>query len=87
MECRLLGKIRVVINYVHYNANAVLVKGHDKLLELSYAPFAVGGVGRIAPLREVVVFGIVPPVILRREGLFLIILLDRIADGVPYQND
>ena len=41
LKSRLLGIVSVIVYHVHYNANAVLVKCHNKLFELSYPALRV----------------------------------------------
>ena len=76
----------MVIDNVHYHANARIVQSHYHLLELVDPDLAVIGIGRIAALGHVVVLGIVAPVELRLGGGLVDrrVIVDRLQMYVRY---
>ena len=62
----------MIVYHVHYNANAVLVKCHNKLFEFSYPALRVIRVCGIRPLKAVEVLRVITPVILIEPGLALV---------------
>ena len=64
--------VHMVVDHVHHHPDARLVQGGHHLLELADPHLAVVGVGRIAALGDVVVGGIVAPVVLQPEGPALV---------------
>ena len=71
VERRILRSVSVVVNHVHYNAYAPLVRRLDKLLELPYPYLAVVGIGGIAALGNIVVQRVVAPVEARVRVAFV----------------
>ena len=63
-----LVAVHMVVHHVHHHADARLVEGGHHLLELLDPHFAVVGVGGIAALGDIIVGGVVPPVVLQPEG-------------------
>ena len=62
----------MIVYHVHYNANTILVKCHNKLFELSYPALRVIRVCGIRPLKAVEVLRVITPVILIEPGLALV---------------
>ena len=66
------GAVHVVIHHVHYHPDACGVEGGDHGFALPDAHLAPVGVGGVAALRDVVVGGVVAPVILPQQGAALV---------------
>ena len=64
--------VHVVIHHIHDHADACRVQGGDHLFALPHPHFAPGGVGGVAALREIVVGGVVAPVVLPQQRLCLV---------------
>ena len=64
LEVGVVNVIRMVVHHVQDDADARLVQGLHHLLELTNAHLRPCGVGRVRPLRHVVVHGVIAPVIL-----------------------
>ena len=58
----------MIINNIHDDSDAFRVDGVDKLAEFCNPRGGVGGVGCVGAFGDVVVDGIVAPVVLRTEG-------------------
>ena len=62
----------MVVHHIHHHTDARRMEGLDHLLALPHPDFAAGGVGGVAALREIVVGGVVAPVVLPQQRLCLV---------------
>ena len=69
---RVFVAVHMVIHHIHHHADARRVQSGDHLLAFPDAHLAPGGVGGVAALRDVVVGGVVAPVVLAHQGLCLV---------------
>ena len=69
---RVLAAVHMIVHHVHDDADARRVEGGYHLLALPHPDFAFRGVGGVAALGDVVVGGVVAPVVLPGEGAALV---------------
>ena len=69
---RVFVAVHMVIHHIHDDADARRVEGGDHLLALPHPHFALGGVSGVAALGDVVVGGVIAPVVLPGEGAALV---------------
>ena len=67
-----VGAVHVVVHHIHHHTDARRMEGLDHLLALPHPDFAAGGVGGVAALRDVVVGGVVAPVVLPGQRAALV---------------